>query len=168
MVDQGKVGGFAWLPTTYFRAHGVELRQSYRRVAKRAAIMVGRCTHAHQFRRARRELKFLRTRLGRVIRGDICRRSIDSRTSRALCRAIGAGLLAVPVRFQDHRSTALKVYALHVPEVERIANGKARAPYEFGCKSLPPQKQGYRWRRRRPKPRAPVRAVRQGAAWRSV
>jgi IS5 family transposase len=32
---------------------GVELRQSYRRVAKRAAIMVGRYTHAHQFKRAR-------------------------------------------------------------------------------------------------------------------
>jgi hypothetical protein len=31
-----------------------ELRQSYLRVAKRAAIMVGRYTHAHQFKRARR------------------------------------------------------------------------------------------------------------------
>jgi IS5 family transposase len=37
--------------------------------------MVGRYTHAHQFKRARRELKFLRTRLGRIIR-DI-RRQID-------------------------------------------------------------------------------------------
>ena len=46
------------------RREGLELRQSYRRVAKRAAIMVGRYNHAHQFRRARRELKFLRTRLG--------------------------------------------------------------------------------------------------------
>jgi transposase, IS5 family len=34
----------------------VPLRQSYRRVAKRAAIMVGRYSHAHQFKRARREL----------------------------------------------------------------------------------------------------------------
>jgi IS5 family transposase len=48
--------------------NNVPLRQSYRRVAKRAAIMVGRYTHAHQFKRARRELKFLRTRLGRAIR----------------------------------------------------------------------------------------------------
>jgi len=40
------------------------LRQSYVRVAKRAAIMVGRYTHAHQLKRAQRELKFLRTRLG--------------------------------------------------------------------------------------------------------
>ncbi len=44
--------------------HGVPLRQSYRRVAKRAAIMIGRYSHAHQFKRARRELKFLRIRLG--------------------------------------------------------------------------------------------------------
>jgi IS5 family transposase len=46
----------------------VPLRQSYRRVAKRAAVMLGRYTHAHQCKRARRELKFLRTRLGRAIR----------------------------------------------------------------------------------------------------
>ncbi len=39
------------------RRNDVPLRQSYRRVAKRAAIMVGRYTHAHQFKRARRELK---------------------------------------------------------------------------------------------------------------
>ena len=51
------------------RHHQVPLRQSYRRLAKRAAIMVGRYMHAHQFKRARRELKFLRIRLGRVIRG---------------------------------------------------------------------------------------------------
>jgi IS5 family transposase len=50
------------------RRHYVPLRQSYRRIAKRAGIMVGRYTRAHQFKRARRELKFLRIRLGRVIR----------------------------------------------------------------------------------------------------
>src|ERR1044071_6961791 len=33
------------------KRYGVPLRQSYRRVAKRAAIMVGRYTHAHQFKR---------------------------------------------------------------------------------------------------------------------
>ena len=41
--------------------------------------MVGRYTHAHQFKRARRELKFLRTRLGRIIR-DI-RRKIEGNTA---------------------------------------------------------------------------------------
>ena len=57
------------------KKEGVTLRQSYSRVAKRAAIMVGRYSHAKQFKRARRSLKFLRVRLGRVIR-DL-RRKID-------------------------------------------------------------------------------------------
>jgi transposase, IS5 family len=111
--------------------HGVQLRQSYRRLAKRAAIMVGRYTHAHQFKRARRELKFLRTRLGRVIR-DI-RRKIKARPGLEM-RFADLLALAVRVRFQDHRQRGPKVYALHAPEVECIGKGKARAPYEFGCK----------------------------------
>jgi transposase, IS5 family len=113
------------------RRNDVPLRQSYRRVAKRAAIMVGRYTHAHQFKRARRELKFLRIRLGRVIR-DI-RRKIGGND--ALTEPFASLLaLAGRVRFQDHRQRGPKVYALHAPEVECIGKGKARAPYEFGCK----------------------------------
>jgi IS5 family transposase len=113
------------------RRHAVKLRQSYRRVAKRAAIMVGRYTHAHQFKRARRALKFLRIRLGRVIR-DI-RRKIAG--DEALTERFATLLaLAHRVRFQDHRQRGHKVYALHAPEVECIGKGKARAPYEFGCK----------------------------------
>src|ERR1700681_4309318 len=64
------------------KREGVELRQSYLRLAKRAANMIGRYTHAHQFKRARRELKFLRTRLGRVIR-DIRRKIADNETLRS-------------------------------------------------------------------------------------
>jgi IS5 family transposase len=48
--------------------HGVPLRQSYLRVAKRAAMMAGRIAHAKQFNRHRRELRIQRTRLGRPIR----------------------------------------------------------------------------------------------------
>ena len=39
------------------KEHGLKLRQSYGRVAKRAALLVGRYRHAHQFRRARRQEK---------------------------------------------------------------------------------------------------------------
>src|SRR5205814_8467566 len=53
---------------------GVPLRQSYRRVAKRAAIMIGRYTHAHHFKRAPRAMKFLRIRPGPGIR-DIPRKT---------------------------------------------------------------------------------------------
>jgi transposase, IS5 family len=117
--------------TALAHRHGVGLRQSYRRVAKRAAIMVGRYTHAHQFKRARRALKFLRTRLGRVIR-DIRRKIAGN--SQLATRFAGLLALAMRVRFQDHRQRGPKVYAVHAPEVECIGKGKARAPYEFGCK----------------------------------
>jgi IS5 family transposase len=53
----------------------------------RSAWMIGHYTHAHQFKRARRELKFLRTRLGRTIR-DIAARSRATRglkTASARC-----------------------------------------------------------------------------------
>ena len=76
-------------------------------------------------------LKFLRTRLGRVIR-DINREidghpELEARFGRLLD-------LALMVRHQDHRQRGTKVYSLHAPEVECIGKGKARAPYEFGCK----------------------------------
>src|SRR5207302_2378760 len=58
------------------RRHGVRLRQSYLRVAKRAAMMAGRYAHAKQFNRHHRQLRLLRTRLGRILR-DI-RRKIAS------------------------------------------------------------------------------------------
>ena len=113
------------------KAEGVSLRQSYRRVAKRASIMVGRYTHAHQFKRMRRELKFLRTRLGRVIR-DIRRKIAgDARRQARFSHLLD---LAAKVSIQDHRQRGPKVYSLHAPEVECIGKGKARTPYEFGCK----------------------------------
>lgn len=92
------------------KRESVELRQSYLRVARRAAIMVGRYTHAHQFKRARRELKFLRTRLGRIIR-DI-RRKIEG--DPALEDRFGPLLdLAHRVRHQEQRQRGPKVYSLH-------------------------------------------------------
>jgi IS5 family transposase len=110
---------------------GLRLRQSYRRVAKRAAIMVGRYTHARQFQRARRRLKFLRVRLGRVIR-DI-QRQIAGRPE-LVAKFAPLLSLASQVRAQEQRQRGRKIYALHAPEVECIGKGKARAPYEFGCK----------------------------------
>jgi transposase, IS5 family len=113
---------------TLAEREGVPLRQSYRRVAKRAAIMVGRYTHAHQFKRMRRELKFLRTRLGRVIR-DIRRKTEgDTAFKERFAPLLD---LAVKVRLQDHRQHGPKIYSLHAPEVECIGKGKARMPYEI-------------------------------------
>ena len=110
----------------------VPLRQSYLRVGKRAAIMVGRYIHAHQFKRARRMLRFLRTRLGRLIR-DIGRKIDGDQVLEALFILLLS--LASQVRHQDRHQRGPKIYALHAPEVECISvKGKARTLYEFGCK----------------------------------
>jgi hypothetical protein len=72
------------------------------------------------------QLKFLRTRLGRIIR-DI-RRKIEG--DPVLEDRFGPLLdLAVRVRHQEQRQRGPKVYSLHAPEVECIGKGKARAPY---------------------------------------
>lgn len=115
----------------FAKANGVALRQSYLRVAKRAAIMVGRYIHAHQFKRANRELRFLRKRLGRLIR-DIGRKTTGDEALTARFAPLRS--LVVKVLFQHQRQRGQKVYALHAPEVECIGKGKARTPYEFGCK----------------------------------
>jgi len=113
------------------RKHDVRLRQSYVRVAKRAAIMAGRYAHAKQFKRFNREVRFLRTRLGRVIR-DVRRKTAGD----AALQTVFAVPLsrADQVRQQRQRQRGWKLYSLHAPEVECIGKGKARAPYEFGCK----------------------------------
>jgi IS5 family transposase len=114
------------------RRHGVKLRQSYRRIAKRAAMMAGRYAHAKQFKRHHRQLRLLKSRLGRVIR-DI-RRKIESRPE---LEAIFEAPLAraAQIRSQQQRQRGWKLYSFHAPEVECIGKGKASAPYEFGVKA---------------------------------
>jgi len=116
---------------TQAKAQGLKLRQSYARLAKRAALMAGRYTHAKQFKRANRELRFLRTRLGRLIR-DI-RRKIDGREP--LQRLFAEPLSkALQIRWQNHNQRGRKLYSWHAPETECIGKGKAHKPYEFGTK----------------------------------
>jgi transposase, IS5 family len=110
---------------------GVQLRQSYTRVGKLALIRQGRYAHAKQHNRARRELKRLKTILGRVVR-DI-RRKIEG--NQALTDVFRRPLwLAERVATQARRDPLPKIYSLHAPEVECIGKGKAHKPYEFGCK----------------------------------
>src|SRR5580692_7797269 len=111
--------------------HGVRLRQSYLRVSKQAAMMAGRYAHAKQFNRHHRELRFLRTRLGRLIR-DIRRKikgqePVEAAFQTALARAS-------QIRSQQQRQRGYKLYSFHAPETECIGKGKASAPYEFGVK----------------------------------
>lgn len=94
-------------------------------------MMAGRYSHAKQFKRHTRELKFLRTRLGRLIR-DITRKIGDDE---GLLTIFTMPLLkARQIRSQKQRQRGWKLYSWHAPETECIGKGKAHKPYEFGCK----------------------------------
>src|ERR1700757_3362270 len=99
------------------RKLGVCLRQSYRRVGKLALIKHQRYAHAHQFKRANKSLRKLKTYLGRVIR-DITRK-IDGNP---WLEEIFAHLLSLARRVlhQERGQRGPKVYRLHAPEVECI------------------------------------------------
>ena len=111
--------------------HGVALRQSYARLGKRALMQHQRYAHAKQFKRANRELRRLRTQLGRVVRDIVRKIGRDER----LNGIFGVTLaLARRVHEQRQKQRGPKVYSLHAPEVECIGKGKAHRPYEFGVK----------------------------------
>ncbi|MCE2914592.1 MAG: IS5 family transposase [Rubrivivax sp.] len=107
---------------------GITLRQSYARVGKAAEHQAGRYAHARQYQRMRREIRKLRTWLGRVIR-DVQRKAGE------ITGALKAKIDNAQRLYEQRRDSKNKLYALHAPEVECIAKGKARTPYEFGVKT---------------------------------
>jgi len=109
---------------------GVPLRQSYVRLGKKALRLASRYAHARQMKRARREIKRLKTYLGRVFR-DV-RRKLEGRPEAAAHFA--APLARVERLLAQQRTDQNKLYALHAPEVACIAKGKAHKRYEFGAK----------------------------------
>ena len=127
---------------------GLNLRQSYVRVARRAAMKTGRYLHAQQKRRAKRQLKFMRVRLRRLIR-DVRRKmqripALSERTAKRLETVLDRAWHIA----QQQRGDKGYLYSWHATEVECISKGKARAPYEFGCKvsiatNLHPAKGGH-------------------------
>ena len=113
------------------KQHGLELRQSYRRVGKYALIKHQRYAHAKQFKRAGKMKRKLATYLGRTIR-DIERKIKGNEVLQAGFKQLL--WRASRVMTQRPRDEARKVYSLHAPEVECIGKGKAHMPYEFGVK----------------------------------
>jgi IS5 family transposase len=110
---------------------GLDLRQTYVRVGKRALIRHQRYAHAKQFKRANRSLRTLKTYLGRTIR-DIERQIAGKPELDAIFRwSLYQGETVLQ---QRQRQRGRKIYSLHAHEVECIGKGKAHAPYEFGVK----------------------------------
>jgi IS5 family transposase len=76
-------------------------------------MMASRYAHAKQFKRHHRQLRLLRSRLGRIIR-DI-RRKITGRPELEAPIA-----RAAQIRSQQQRQRGWKLYSFHAPEVECI------------------------------------------------
>lgn len=110
---------------------GIKLRQSYVRVTKIASMKVGRYLHANQRRRANRELKFMRVRLGRLVR-DV-ERKIE-KAGEDFVFTFKETLRKARKIWKQKRKDPDYLYSWHAPEVECIGKGKARHPYEFGNK----------------------------------
>lgn len=111
--------------------NGLRLRQNYNRVAPRLAAQIGRYAHAKQFKRMRRAVRTLRTRVGRVHREVARQLHMLPESAKAKVQ----DLLQRTGRILTQRTKDKnKLYALHAPEVECISKGKARTPYEFGVK----------------------------------
>ena len=114
------------------REAGIELRQSYARLAPRLAAQVGRYVHAKQFKRMRKALRTLKGYTGRVQR-DL-RRQLDEIPEGPLRERVLDKLMLVSRLLNQTPKDAGKIYSLHEPEVDCISKGKARVRYEFGTK----------------------------------
>lgn len=107
---------------------GIELRQSYVRKGKQALVMYGRYAHARQYQRARKQLRKLKTYLGRITR-DI-ERKLQPEQLEEFEKLLGLSHRL----FLQKRHDKNKLYSIHAPEVVCISKGKSHKRYEFGCK----------------------------------
>jgi len=117
------------------RRHSIRLRQSYLRVARKARREAAKLIHAGRRRQAERQVRQLRTWLGRLFR-DIGRKIAGSAAIQAAL-AGPLGLIARLLRQRREDRGRDKLYSLHAPEVECIGKGKAHARFEFGVKVSP-------------------------------
>jgi len=113
------------------KKHGLALRQSFVRVGRRAKRDVSRLIHGRGHRQAMRWVRKMRTWLGRLDR-DIGRKIAGKE---ALKAAFAVARERVARILTQKAGDTDKLYALHAPEVECIAKGKARTRYEFGVKT---------------------------------
>jgi IS5 family transposase len=116
---------------------GINLRQTFAKEGKELRRKAGGYAHAKQFRRLKRTVKRQRTVLGVVMR-EVQRKcqqpALVPVSALALTQLQTWMGRAERIRTQKTKDKN-KLYALHAPEVECLAKGKARKPYEFGVKA---------------------------------
>lgn len=96
----------------------------------RALRKASSCAHARQFKRAKKEIRTLKTYLDRVYR-DILRKILHDTDLHA---EFHEELELTERMLDQQRQDKNKLYSIHAPEVECIAKGKVHKKYEFGVK----------------------------------
>lgn len=112
--------------------HNVPLRQNYNQVCKKINRRLGGYLHAKQMKRARKEIKSLKTILGRIIR-DVQRKTQNNNNAN-LAQIFKPELELATKLLNQQVKDKNKIYALHEPDVVCISKGKSRNRYEFGSK----------------------------------
>jgi IS5 family transposase len=112
------------------KKHGIELRQSYKFLSKKALFMQGVYSRSRKPRKSSGQVRKIKVYLGRVAR-DIGR-NVAGKSD--LAETFSASLALAQRILAQKRGDKGKVYSVHEPEVQCIAKGKAHKKYEFGCK----------------------------------
>jgi IS5 family transposase len=113
---------------------GVKFRQTYKRTAPKLKNKAAQLLHARKPAQAKKQIRHLRTLLGRVIRE--AERQIDGLKNvpqKIVQEFKDKVALAIKVH-EQRRDSKDKIYSMHEPEVSCIAKGKAHKKYEFGSK----------------------------------
>ena len=123
------------------KKYKIILRQNYEKLGKKETWKASRYAHAKQFKRMRASIKRLKNYLGRIVR-DIERRI---EIKKELQKIFQPHLEIAKKLLQQTKKSKDKIYSPHAKEVYCIAKGKARKPYEFGCKVslVTTQKKGF-------------------------
>ena len=114
---------------------GISLKQTFVHEGKDLRRRAGAYAHARQFRRLKTVLRRQRTILGILIR-EVQRKlhTATSESPMSLNRLTVWLERAEQIRCRQPKDKN-KLYALHAPEVECLAKGKAKNRYEFGVKA---------------------------------
>ena len=115
---------------------GIDLKQTFAKEGRLLRFKAGRYAHAKQFKRMGRAIKRQRTIVARIARQM-------ERGANALSQAVRDALqgslakarqIVAQAASRKNTGSTPKLYAWHAPEVECIAKGKSKTPYEFGVK----------------------------------
>lgn len=109
------------------KLEGIFVKQSYSRTGKKALYNFRKNTHAKHYKKANKNLKRLKTMLGRV------RRDIERKLEKP-SEKLGHLLHISKIVEDQKKHSKEKIYSVHEPFVECIGKGKAHKPWEYGVK----------------------------------